>query len=107
MNSTDVERPAPLDSVGLCSSKEGSCKAESSACGTSGCASSNHTAKAFFIPFLSVTAYSLYQGTSCAANGGHACTASAVAVGVLAGLTSVGLVKGIKALRKSRTSKIT
>jgi hypothetical protein len=116
MNSTDVESQAPhatqpaqttqtaetsVAPMGLCSS-QASCKsADASSCGTGGCSSSNYTAKAFFIPFLAVTAYSVIQGNSCAATSGHACTASAVAVGVLAGLTSVALVKTIKALRKT------
>jgi hypothetical protein len=92
---------APAETVGLCSSKT-SCPSEASACGTGSCSSSSYTAKAFFIPFLAVTAYSVIQGNMCATTDGHACAASAVGVGILAGLTSVALVKTIKSFRKSR-----
>jgi hypothetical protein len=68
-------------------------------CAANACPFSNYYTLAFMIPFLSVTVYSLYQGASC--SGQHACAVSAVAVGALAGLTSLGLVAGIKKFRKS------
>lgn len=98
---TDV-KPSAIDSAdSFCSSsKEASCKAAGISCGGGGCSSDNYTSKAFFIPFLAVTAFSVVQETSCTATGGHACAASAVGVGLLAGLTSVGLFKAIKGIRK-------
>ncbi len=98
---TLVTSIAPAIKMGLCSSKA-SCSSDASACGTGSCSSSSYTAKAFFIPFLAVTAYSVIQGNSCATTDGHACTVTAVAVGVLAGLTSVALIKLIKAFRRAK-----
>jgi hypothetical protein len=102
---TDVKHSAIDSADSFCSSsKEASCRAAGISCGSGsgggGCSSDNYTSKAFFIPFLAVTAFSVVQETSCTATGGHACAASAVGVGLLAGLTSVGLFKAIKGIRK-------
>ncbi len=76
-------------------------KAES--CSSGACMFSNYRTLAFLLPFLAVTGYSLSQGDSCAITGGRACAASAVAVGALAGLTSLGLVSAIKKFRSHKS----
>jgi hypothetical protein len=92
-----LNEPA-TETAGDVSAKE---KSAGAYCSSNACMFSNYYTLAFLVPFLFVTAYSLYQGASCAASGEHACALSAVAVGGLAGLTSVGLVAGIKKFRKS------
>jgi hypothetical protein len=80
------------------------CDTDASSCASGSCMFSNYKTLAFMIPFVAVTAYSMTQGSACSVAGGQPCALSAVAVGALAGLTSLGLVTAIKAIRKKTAS---
>jgi hypothetical protein len=99
MNTTDIERPNQTVTGSPSAAPASRESSEGKTCASGGCSSAKYRAVAFLVPFVAVTAYSLTQETSCAVSGAHACAASAVALGALAGLTSIGLVTGIKALK--------
>ena len=88
-----AQAPSQTPSAATCDTNAGSCA-------SGGCMFSNYKTLAFMIPFVAVTAYSMTQGSACTVAGGQPCALSAIAVGALAGLTSLGLVTAIKAIRK-------
>jgi hypothetical protein len=74
--------------------------AGSKLCASNTCVFSNYRIMSFIVPFLAVSAYSLNCNSACAVDGTHACAASALVVGALAGCTSLGAVTLILALKK-------
>ena len=101
-SSTEIESPKSMAEESPATRAE---KQAGESCASGTCMFSNYRTLAFMIPFLAVTGYSLSQGATCAATGEHACAASAVAVGALAGLTSLGLVTAIKSLKRKAAQK--